>query len=214
MLGKARVTPLKAVSIPRLELTAAVLAARVDSLLRAELTFHLEGSVFWTDSTSVLKYLNNEDRRFHNFVANRVSVIREKSEPSQWRHISSKDNPADEASRGLRVSDFLQNVRWLKGPAFLWKHEEDWPKSELDITIEPNDLEVRREAAINVVNVCDVSSPTDMLIVYFSDWMRLKTAVAWILRIKTKLLEQIRLRKHRKAVVPHYPDDNNSRKNK
>ncbi len=65
LLGKARVTPLKAVIIPRLEFTGAVLAVRVDSLLKAELNFQLEDSVFWTDSTSVLKYLNNDDRCFH-----------------------------------------------------------------------------------------------------------------------------------------------------
>lgn len=75
--GKARVMPLKAVTIPRLELTAAVLAVRVDSMLKAELKVHLEDSVLWTDSTSVLKYLNNEDKRFHTF---------ETSEPSQWVH--------------------------------------------------------------------------------------------------------------------------------
>ncbi|KAK7886828.1 hypothetical protein WMY93_026449 [Mugilogobius chulae] len=50
--GKARVTPLKQVTIPRLELTAAVLAVRMDNMLRAELQLSLESSIFWTDSTS------------------------------------------------------------------------------------------------------------------------------------------------------------------
>lgn len=97
LLGKARVTLLKAVTIPRLELTAAVLALRVDLMLKTDLNLHLEDSVFWTDSTSVLKYLNNEDRRFHTFVANRISIIKEVSKPSQWRHVGSKDNPANDA---------------------------------------------------------------------------------------------------------------------
>lgn len=107
LLGKARVTPLKAVTIPRLELTAAVLATIVDVLLKSELDFKLEAYVFWTDSTSVLKYLNNEDRHFHTFITNRVSIIRGTSESSQWRHVGSKENPADYASRGMKVSDFL-----------------------------------------------------------------------------------------------------------
>lgn len=98
-------------TIARLELTAAVLTVRVDSMLKAELNVHLEDSVFWTDSTSVLKYLNNEDKQFHTFVANRVATIRETSEPSQWRHVSTKDNPADDASRGIKVPDFLKNNR-------------------------------------------------------------------------------------------------------
>lgn len=143
LLGKARVTPLKAVTIPHLELTAAVLAVRVDSLLKAELDVQVEDSVFWTDSTSVLKYLNDEDRRFHKFVTNRISTIREASEPSQWRHVGSKDNPADNASRGMKVSEFLNKTRWLEGPAFLWRPEEDWPKTVLDISLDSDNQEVR-----------------------------------------------------------------------
>lgn len=50
MLGKARVAPLKQVTIPRLELTAAVLAVRVDIMLRKALELDLKDSTFWTDS--------------------------------------------------------------------------------------------------------------------------------------------------------------------
>lgn len=76
MLGKARVAPLKQVTIPRLELTAAVPAVRVDTMLKAEIQLHLKKSCFWTDSTSVLKFIRNEDKRFHTFVTNRISIIR------------------------------------------------------------------------------------------------------------------------------------------
>lgn len=77
LVGKARVAPLKQIIIPRLELTAAVLAVRVDAMLQKELQWQLERSMFWTDSTTVLKYICNETRCFHTFVTNRVSVIRE-----------------------------------------------------------------------------------------------------------------------------------------
>lgn len=72
IMGKARVAPLKQVSIPRLELTAAVVSAWMDRLWRKELQMPLMDSVFWTDSTSVLKYVKNETSRFQTFVANRV----------------------------------------------------------------------------------------------------------------------------------------------
>lgn len=142
---------LKTVSIPRLGLTAAVLASRVDSMLKAELKINLEKTVFWTDSTTVLKYVNNEGRRFHAFVANRISIIREISEPSQWRYVSTKDNPADDASKETRTSDFLKNSRWLRGPEFLWEDEEDWPKTVFDMTVDSNDEEVKTEITANAI---------------------------------------------------------------
>jgi len=77
MLGKARVAPLKHVTIPHLELTAAVLAVRADIMVRKALELDLKSSTFWTDSQSVLKYVANENARFCTFVANRISVIRE-----------------------------------------------------------------------------------------------------------------------------------------
>lgn len=98
--GKARVAPIKQVTIPRLELTAAVLAVRVDTMLGVELQLQVEKSCFWTDSTSVLKYIRNEDRRFQTFVANRISTIRGTTEVSQWRYVNTTQNPADIASRG------------------------------------------------------------------------------------------------------------------
>ncbi len=131
-MGKARVTPLKAITIPRLELTAAVLAVRVDLMLKSELRLHLKESVFWTDSTSVLKYIWNKDKRFHTFVANRVTTIREATIPSQWRYVNSKENPADDASRGVRAGDFLQDRRWTEGPKFLVGPEKSWPVNVME----------------------------------------------------------------------------------
>lgn len=93
VLGKSRVNPLKQMTIPRFELAAATLAARMDMLLRTELEVKLEPSVIWTDSESVLKYIRNETRRFNTYVANRTSLIRELSHKEQWRFICSKDNP-------------------------------------------------------------------------------------------------------------------------
>lgn len=106
LLGKARVTPLKAVTIPLLELML-----KVDAMLKEELNIQLIDSVFWSDSTAILKYVNNEDKHFHASVANRIATIREAVEPSQWRYVGSKDNPADDPSRGMKVGNFLQNSR-------------------------------------------------------------------------------------------------------
>lgn len=70
LVGNANVAPLKQITIPRLELTAAVLAVQVDAMLQKELQWKLERSMFWTDSTTVLKYICSETGRFHTVVAN------------------------------------------------------------------------------------------------------------------------------------------------
>ena len=67
--GKTWVAPLKQMTIPRIELAAAVVAVRIDKMLKEELEIELLESVFWTDSTSVLKYIGNTSRRFQTYVA-------------------------------------------------------------------------------------------------------------------------------------------------
>jgi len=73
--ARSRVAPLKYVSIPRMELTASVLAARTSSMLKKELDMKINQTFYWTDSQVVLGYINNESRAFKIFVANRVQQI-------------------------------------------------------------------------------------------------------------------------------------------
>lgn len=94
LMGKARVAPLKRQTIPRLELAAAALSIKVDRMLKAELPSPTNTSVFWSDSTFVLKSILNDHMRFHTYVANR---LREATQVSQWRYIDTRRNPADPA---------------------------------------------------------------------------------------------------------------------
>ena len=143
-MGKARVTPLKPVTIPRLELTAALLSVRVSASLREELEYDQITEVFYTDSQVVLGYIKNDARRFHVFVANRVQQIRENSTPDQWKYIETKENPADESSRGLSPQDLVNNSRWLSGPPFLWERELPNRNEEVNLDISPDDPEVKK----------------------------------------------------------------------
>ena len=79
ILGKSRKTPLKTLSIPRLELLSAVLAARMNTAIRKELEMEVDRVVFWTDSMITLNYIRNETRRFQTYVANRITEIRDKT---------------------------------------------------------------------------------------------------------------------------------------
>lgn len=195
VIGKARVAPLKPMTIPHMELTAATMAARMDKTLRSELQLELQESIFWTDSTTVQKYIQNRTSRFCTFVANRVEIILKISAPHQWRYVSTSLNPADYASRGLKAEKFIQSHDWLQGPEFLTKPSEEWPENpEHYGNLTTEDPEVRG------VTVCATApepprNSVAELMQHFSSWIRLKRAVAWVLKIKRTLLNVCRKRK-------------------
>ena len=94
VMAKARVAPTKIMSIPRLELSAAVVSARSSVMLKTELEMKIDEEFFWTDSQVVLAYIHNDARRFHVFVANRLQVIKEKTDPAQWHYVDTLAEPS------------------------------------------------------------------------------------------------------------------------
>ena len=209
LMAKSKLAPLKQITIPRLELSAAVLAVRIDQTLRRELDVAVDESVFWTDSTSVLKYIRNEDKRFHTFVANRLAVIHSGSVVSQWHHVGTKLNPADHASRGMTAEQLVNNCQWFCGPSFLWQPKEEWPDElEVDETISADDKEVKKSAQVYLTKPAgnkedvslsdakvDQSDASDILTKLFerrSSWYKLKRDVAHLLRVKCYLKNKIK----------------------
>ena len=180
VLGKSRVAPTKAITVPRMELAAAVTACQLYSLVNAEIEYKIERTVFWTDSAIVLAYIKNTSKRFKTYVANRVASIHEVTEPEQWRHVPTKQNPADLASRGVSPTDRQQQF-WLCGPAFLKQDEATWPSMEVKKDIQTDDEEVKKEFNVNTVTKPDA---LDTLFCFFSIWFRLVKAVAQLLRFE------------------------------
>ena len=127
VMGKARVSPMRPISVPRLELTAAVVGVKLGRLIINELEYQFDKVVYWTDSTTVLQYIANTTTRFKIFVANRLELIHNASKPTQWRHVDTKQNLADIASRGLMPSQLEKGKIWFEGPQFLYKPEDQWP---------------------------------------------------------------------------------------
>jgi hypothetical protein len=109
LLAETRCAPKNFVSVPRLELQAATVAARVDRFIRRELNLpcSLDKVEFWTDSTIVLGYIKCTDKRYKTYVAYRIEEIHDSSEPHQWRHCPTKQNPADLASRGCGIGTLV-----------------------------------------------------------------------------------------------------------
>ncbi|KAJ8345841.1 hypothetical protein SKAU_G00300340 [Synaphobranchus kaupii] len=178
VIGKSCVSPTKITTIPRLELSAAVVSVKISDMLKEELGFPDAKEVFWTDSKVVLGYINNEARRFHTFVANRLQKIHLSTTPQQWKYVPTDENPADHASRGLTARELSSSI-WFTGPQFLWKKEIVLPEDGIpELTI--GDPEVRSAQAIKTKTTEQVSI-VDRLS-KLSSWSRATRAIARILR--------------------------------
>ncbi|GBM91531.1 hypothetical protein AVEN_83462-1 [Araneus ventricosus] len=101
LCSKSRIAPLKSVTIPRLELCAAVLLAKLAQKTITSMKIPFHSTVLWTDSTIVLAWIQKDPMVLKPFVRNRVSAIQNLTEISAWKHVPSKENPADIISRGI-----------------------------------------------------------------------------------------------------------------
>ena len=191
--GKARLAPLKAQTIPRLELTAAVTAVQLACLIGKEIDNQPKIS-FHTDSSTVLHYIAGEKKRFPVFVTNRVQLIRQYTKLAQWRYIKSELNPADEASRGLSVQDLLNSSRWLKGPEFLYMEESKWPTGSWPMAPDQGSDPDAETEMVYSTQMKEEIRPMNKLTAYFSSWRKLIMAIAVYAKVKTILKSRVEAR--------------------
>ena len=120
VLSRAKVAPLKRISLPRLELLASVLCARLLVYVKQALKLNEDVECHcWTDSTVALAWIQSDPYKWKAFVGNRVAGIQDLVSPSQWHHCSGKENPADAVTRGISAEELMKSRLWLHGPVFL-----------------------------------------------------------------------------------------------
>ena len=109
LIGKSRLAHLKPMTVPRLELSAAVLAVQLDKSVREELDVPITQSTYWSDSTCVLQYIRNQSKRFHTFVANRLSVIHvHQKSVEEISHVCCKQTLSYSRTSEIRRRDFTR----------------------------------------------------------------------------------------------------------
>jgi len=177
LLAKSRVTPLgnrTLKTVPRIELSAAKLAAEIMEIALNELDYNVSRTKYWTDSTIVLAYLQNDTRRFHRFVDNKVSFIRSRSNPEDWYHIASEDNPADLISRGTTLQHLRTSQLWNNGPSILTR---DSPPENEKFQLLENDCEIKKEVTTKKT-ISEETSPVDRLLISSSSRYKTKIRIA------------------------------------
>ena len=192
-LSKARPSPIRKLTIPKLELKAAVLGVKLSREVETALNIPIKDHVFWTDSMNVLYWVRSLSRKFQTDIGTKISEIHASTSGSQWRHIPGRLNPADLPSRGVPAEVLVNSSVWWRGPDFLMQDTDKWPTRDIVVPSQlPGQTKRSMAAVLNTVHNVSEVSEFRLAPHKYSSWTRLIRVTAWTLRFICQCLKAVK----------------------
>ena len=187
VISKGKVAPIKKVTLPRLELLAALLCARLLTFVRKALKLPADVRYrCWTDSMVTLGWIQSDPSKWKMFVANRTTEIQGLTNPACWFHCPGKENPADLVSRGMFAEDLVTSKFWLEGPEWLSSNVEIDVGVDSETTLDSEENVEKDSEAMSSVEVSLIAADSDKDKIFEVErWGKLDKAlriVGWVCR--------------------------------
>lgn len=193
VMAKAKVAPIKQLSIPQLELQAAVLGVRLANSVKKHHAFEVHRTLFLADARVVLSWICSKKGKFKPFVAVRIGEILEASTRKDWFHISSKDNVADDATKWNENQMGDHDTRWFKGPEFLSQPQDDWPVTPAEKLV-GNDCTETKRTLTHRADQSRVSITGSLKDRFVARWTSTVRVVAFLMRWRDRTSERKKVR--------------------
>ncbi|XP_047123003.1 uncharacterized protein LOC124806287 [Hydra vulgaris] len=134
--SKTKISPLKPISISKLELSFCLLLSSLMACVIESLnsTLKIENIYCWSNAIDALCWIKNSSANRNQFITNRITKIKKNIPSNHWRFCPGKINPADLPSRGLSIlksGNWFEN--WMDGPEFLYQDLSYWPAEPSNI---------------------------------------------------------------------------------
>ena len=187
IMAKSKIKPKRIVSVPRMELSGAVMGNRIKNFMLKETNFKFAKVYHLVDSSTVLGYIHKESSNFLRYEGIRIAEIQSTNEFQNdrlmnWAWVSGCENPADWCTKPRTCQDITESDFFHSGPPFIRTKEEDWP-IKFSFSNDKLEGEIDRKRVVSAYASSTFSNIVSRLYTNCSMWVRIVRAMAWLLRL-------------------------------